>query len=69
MKELIRESLHHTKLHSVRNAEDTHVRKQQHAFDPEDSKESDSRSQQQNNKAQAIEDKPLDADSSAQKQT
>ena len=51
MKELIRESLHHTKLHSVRNAEDTHVRKQLHAFDPEDSKESDSRSQQQNNKA------------------
>ena len=30
---LIRDSLHYTKFHSVRNVEDTHVRKQLQAYD------------------------------------
>ena len=30
---IIRDSLHYTKFHSVRNVEDTHVRKQLQAYD------------------------------------
>ena len=54
---MIRESLHYTKLHSVRNREDTHVRKQLQAYiDVEDDEAAFDELEQNENAVQAKEE-------------